>query len=151
MYDMQMFSRISRGKQENVRSLKFIALIEELRIVKRPSTRIKLTISSIAFDSSCCALVFWRHWLEENKSPCPLLDIWFIIICITGPWDPWNGYGNAMVWWYDVYAMHQAKMQGKKLIYWICTNKVLQGIRIKPCNEFKLLGKESKQVTQDSP
>ena len=26
--------------------------------------------------------------------------------------------------------------------------QVLQGVKIKPCNEFKLLGKESKQVTR---
>ena len=44
--------------------------------------------------------------------------------------------------------MHQAKMQGKKPIYWIYTNKVLQGIQTNPCNKFKLLGKERKQITQ---
>ena len=50
-----------------------------------------------------------------------------------------------MVLLYDVYVVHQEKMQGKKPIYWIYTHKVLQGIQTKPCNEFKLLGKESKQ------
>ena len=44
--------------------------------------------------------------------------------------------------------MHQEKMQGKEPIYYIYINKVMQGIQTKPCNEFKLLGKESKQVTQ---
>ena len=31
----------------------------------------------IALGSSYRALVFYSIWLEENKSSCPLIDVWF--------------------------------------------------------------------------
>ena len=57
---------------------------------------------------------------------------------------------NEMIWHDVMMCMLCTKKKCKvmKPIYWIYTNKVLQGIQTKPCNEFKLLGKESKQVTQ---
>ena len=63
------------------------ALIRELRIIERPSTRIKHVEWVIALDSSYRALVFDSIWLEENKSSFPLIDVWFIMTLHHRPFE----------------------------------------------------------------
>ena len=54
----------------------------------------------IALDSSYGDFVFESVWLEENKSSCPLIDVWFDTTLHPRPLRPLKWLFKML--WYDV-------------------------------------------------
>ena len=111
MYDMHaMFSRISQGKQRNLLEFEFGSLIEGTSCCWESFLKSQSSPYRVG-HSPWLKLSFWSPnnlgWRKINPI-CPLIDIWFIVTCITNPWDPWNGLvlmqdvcNGMMVWCYD--------------------------------------------------
>ena len=77
----------------------------------------------IALDSSYRALVFDNIWLEENKSSCPLIDVWFNITLH-------HKSLRSLKWllkmlWYDV-MMLCTSMQSKQVVIYTQSRQVLR-------------------------
>ena len=67
----------------------------------------------IALYSSYRALVFDSVWLEENKSSCPLRDVWFNETLHHRPLRSLKWSFKML--WYDV-MMLCTSMQGKQVV-----------------------------------